>query len=104
MTNIPAFKDQLPVKCLFANCYSKYLRLFTRQFLEEKHQGSAIHYTIVEQYWLAFIFVMGIKKKLYFGETLQEIEDTFNITTIKYNLQCNGINIYDLYDIFEIEY
>ena len=103
-SNIPSFSNHSYTKSLFVEYWNKYLVSVIRQFNEEGAQGSSNNYTKLEQYWLAFILVMGIKKRIIMGETLEEVEATFSMNTIEYNLQCNGINLYKLYDIFEITY
>lgn len=75
-----------------------------RQFNEEKIQGYSGYYTKIQQLQLALMFAIYIKKRLYFGETLDEVEADFEIDRIKYRLQANGINLYKVYDTLEIDY
>jgi len=75
-----------------------------RQFNEEKLQGYSGYYTKIQQLQLAIMLTIYIKKRLYFGETLDEVEADFDMDRIKYRLQANGIDLYKVYDTFNIQY
>ena len=107
LTNIPKFYIPFGVFSYHKQLVTRFhllLDVCQTHFSEEDYQGASVYLSKVKQLYIAYFFVMGIKKRLYFGETLAEIEADFDMEAIIYNLNCSGINLYDIYDIFGIDY
>lgn len=71
---------------------------------EEKYQGSSNYWKKVQQFIFAYLFGCIVKKRLYYGETIEEVEASLNMTIIKNNLIINGIDLYKVYQAFNITY
>lgn len=103
-SNIPIAKYKLELNSILYDNYSKFSTLLNNHFSEENYQGSSCYYRKLQQLIFAYYLAIYIKKRLYFGETLTEIEADLDIDNVIFNLNCNNIRLYSIYDLFEITY
>lgn len=103
-TNIPLPKYKVELNAILQLNSTHISTLINNNFVEENHQGSSCYYRKLQQYIFVYYLCIYIKKRLFYGETLEEIEADLDIANVDYKLRCCGLNLYDFYDIFEITY
>ena len=104
LSNIPTLKDKVSYTSMMNIYYNRFLSLLDKQLAEEKVQGSSCIYTIMQLYVSCYFLAMFIKKRMFYGDTLDEATVNFDMDAILNNLAHNHINLYDVYDAFDITY
>lgn len=72
-------------------------------YSEEDIKGRSCDWYKLQQYWLAFYIVSLVKKEIEFGEDFSDLEEEYNLDFVQKALECVGIQIGDIYDIFDVD-
>ncbi|MFA5696677.1 MAG: hypothetical protein WC917_04550 [Bacilli bacterium] len=103
-SNIPSLFEPVYFKAFLVNYMERVSFSMVNAFTEEEHQGSSNYWKLNQQFIFAYLFGRLVKKRLYYGETLEEIEATFSIDDIRSKLTINHIDLDKVYESFNITY
>jgi len=103
-STIPSLYNSISFKVFMINYIGDVTTYINNSITEEKYNGSSNYWKKIQQFIFAYMFGQLVKKRMYYGETLEEVETTFNLTSIRNKLTMNGIDLYKVYTAFNITY
>ena len=103
-SNIPTLYSPISFKLFMINYIDDISTYITNSITEEKYNGSSNYWKKIQQFIFAYFFGCIVKKRLYYGETLEEVEASFSISIIRNSFTINGIDLYKVYTAFNITY